>query len=349
MGELAFVGAMAFSESQRVLSPLERLSQYDDFTVYHHSGDERIKPGINGRYIHEAPPEVQRMIVKEYKKLGTSAVRLLLKDDLEPELGMFNLNYLDRVVKFSGILREEIEDAEVIVPFMDFWGMMNRVWFGGGITATCPYQKHRGKTDSEVHDGLRIFYEDETLQGHYNRRCEVIINYLLRNGVPVVWEVANEPELRGHKEQFSAWMNEKARFIKSLDPNAMVLPGVANPLDLDAQDFDATTAHIYPDRLDLRALFSFMKESEKPVVLEEIGMFSPLLGLEDSLLAEYMLFVFENASNIDANKKTIIPGFSAMYIWQMSHERDMFLFNLRNMPKSAATFRKINEVLRRAA
>lgn len=343
---------MAHPENSLLIAP-ENAETYKDFTVLRPQAEIIIPPGVNARYLDRADPETQRAYLKQFRELGVKVIRILLTDDIERDFGQFNFAELDRIVKFGELIKQEIPGGGLIIPLIDFFSMKNRNWAGGSVKAGCIYQKNRGKSSQEIDEGLDHFYQDQTSKDHFKKRCEAIMGYFIEQGLPVfAWEIANEPEWPGHNEQFSAWIGEIATLIANLDPNRLILPGVARPWDLVGENLgiSAYTAHIYPDNLNLGEFFRFFENCKQPVMIEEIGMFSEVFGLEfnlDQWFSEFLRFIFEHSIQVNWDTKTIILRFSSLYIWQISHQKDMFTFHPDQMPKTVAMFKMINEILGR--
>jgi mannan endo-1,4-beta-mannosidase len=152
---------------------------------------------------------------------------------VEPELGHFNeaaLRQTDYVVYSAGQ-----HHVRLILLFVDPWG-----YYTGGIVQ---YQKWRGGGD---------FYHDQTLLADYKRYVAVLINRkntytgMAYKDDPAIlgWQAGNEL-----RDSTLEWDREIARYIKSLDPNHLVVSANdRREIELEAAipEIDVIDKHYYP-------------------------------------------------------------------------------------------------------
>jgi mannan endo-1,4-beta-mannosidase len=153
---------------------------------------------------------------------------------VEPELGRFNeraLQQLDYVVYSAGQ-----HHIRLILLFVDPWGA-----YTGGIVQ---YQKWRGGGD---------FYRDPTLLADYQPYVAALINrknsysgITYKNDPAILgWQPGNEL-----RDSTLEWDREVARYIKSLDPNHLVISGNdkrgIDPERAAIPEIDIVDRHYYP-------------------------------------------------------------------------------------------------------
>lgn len=202
-----------------------------------------------------------------------------------------------------------------VVCLNNFWpwsgGMAQYLqWNGAGPIPYPPphpkgdwgdYQKYTAKFYSNT--GAMNAFKD-VINLIVNRKNNISEEYYKNDPTIMAWELANEPRGVGNTSAFQSWIDETAKYIKSLDANHMVttgsegetpwpyFSGVDFSKNHSSNDIDYTTAHIwvenwgYYDPRDADKSFAkavdYMKKylkdhlekskkMGKPLVLEEFG------------------------------------------------------------------------------
>jgi len=163
----------------------------------------------------------------------------------------------------------------VIIPFVDNWH-----WWGG----IKEWAAFRGKSAGE-------FYTDLTVKADFKQFIHYVLNRRnLLTGVrykddPAIlcWETGNELEHRNDDlPALTAWTQEMAAYIKSIDSNHLVMDGRywrwSPPVEeiLHDENIDILTVHYYPDQ-PLSYAASIRRDvalcqGRRPLVLGEFGM-----------------------------------------------------------------------------
>lgn len=206
--------------------------------------------------------KVARMYVLSVRKKGES--KKIIRHVEAP--GVFNedaFKTLDKVMQIANEI-----GVRVIIPFVDNW------WWWGGPEE---YAAFRNKTKDE-------FWTDPQLISDFKRTIEFIVlrrntytGQLYKDDKALFgWETGNELVC-----PFS-WTAEIAAFVKSLDPNHVVIEGTHEQVitqdDINDPHIDVLTTHHYTN-ID-ESIKNIMKNKElskgkKPYYIGEFGLVSP--------------------------------------------------------------------------
>ncbi|MCK6601582.1 MAG: hypothetical protein L6Q77_07125 [Bacteroidetes bacterium] len=188
--------------------------------------------------------------------------------------GKFNESAFRALDLVFRVAREE--QVRLILPLVDNWK-----WWGG----PAEYAAFRGKEAS-------LFWTDPELKADFRKTIEFIVNRVnTETGIPyredktlLGWETGNELDAP------YAWQAEMAAYLKSLDPNHLVIEGrrsrELDTLAVNDPNLDVMTTHHYQKAEEaipvLQKNLSLTK-GKKPFFIGEIGLttFSELKPIID--------------------------------------------------------------------
>jgi len=235
--------------------------------------------------------KVARMYVLSVRKKGES--KKIIRHVEAP--GVFNedaFRTLDRVMQIANEV-----GVRVIIPFVDNW------WWWGGPEE---YAAFRNKTKDEFWTDPQLIADfKKTVEFMVNRRNTYTGKFYKEDKALFGWETGNELVC-----PFS-WTAEIAAYVKSLDPNHLVIEGThVQTLTEEAIDnphIDVLTTHHYTN-ID-ESIKNIMKNKvlskvKKPYYIGEFGLVSP--------------------ENLKAIVDTVInENISGIMLWSLrSHNRD---------------------------
>jgi mannan endo-1,4-beta-mannosidase len=275
------------------------------------------KPGNRARLIRELD-RLQQMGVNNLRVMGgtegpdDSPYRML--PSLQPSPGVYN----DNVAQGLDFLLDEMKKRNMyaVVCLNNFWN-----WSGGvgqymvwsNSTDSIPYPPpHPGGSWDNYQQFASKFYSDQKAVGLFNDHIRYIlerknsVNGLSYKNDPTImaWELANEPRGISNIKDYSRWIDQTCKLIKSLDKNHLVTIGSegatsslqsgTNPMvDHAGNDVDYMTIHIWvqnwsiynphkPDStlpVSVDYAIRYLEDHEqiarklhKPLVLEEFGI-----------------------------------------------------------------------------
>lgn len=181
-----------------------------------------------------------RTMFKRHAEKGANVMRVFAHSDgygfpdempvevpIQPQLGKYNEKALQRL---DLVLAEAGKNGiKLILPFTNFEPFLGGIqWYAE--------QVHGPGSDKE------LFYTDETIKEAYKKyvkklilRKNTITGVLYKNDPTVMaWELMNEPHTRDAYEKDRGmqpgnmvlkWIEEMASYVKSLDPNHVLLTG----------------------------------------------------------------------------------------------------------------------------
>jgi hypothetical protein len=155
----------------------------------------------------------------------------------------------------------------------------------GSNTITSPYSD-----GSEV--SYKNFFSDKKIRQSFINRTKMLIESLGDSSVISAWEVGNEfapPQGVDGQNIFQDWFLEVIDTIRKIDKVRPILTGLEKPWDIDEKKLNdknvINTIHIY----SLSAITNFhaflqKKDRKLPLLVEEVGFPSRLIGLDFSTL-----------------------------------------------------------------
>ncbi|TWT92847.1 hypothetical protein Pla108_39870 [Botrimarina colliarenosi] len=167
---------------------------------------------------------------------------------------------LDRVLQIAGE-----KGVRVILPLVDNWH-----WWGGAEQ----YAAWRGKPAEAFWTNRQVINDFKRTIAYVVNRRNTLTGRLYRDDPTILgWETGNEIS------PTPAWTREIAAYLKSLDPNHLVIDGKS--LDgvvsesLDDPNVDVITSHHYPDRGEdvPAAIAKAIRQTagKKPYFVGEVG------------------------------------------------------------------------------
>jgi len=216
--------------------------------------------------------------------------------------GSATINFgTDGLQRLDGVMAAaEANGLKMILTFVNNWNA-----YGGMDTYT---SQLGNSTGTATHD---VFYTNPAIISAYRDYITVLINRYKSSSAVFAWELANEPRCVGNipasatctTDTLTTWIASQSCFIKSLDPDHMVILGdegfldMANstdanfdgaqgtnyPVNLALPCIDAGTFHLYPISWSEAPATEFGEEwiqlhaaagkaANKPIILEEFGM-----------------------------------------------------------------------------
>jgi len=212
--------------------------------------------------IKELGGKVTRMYVLSVRKQGES--KKIIRHVLAP--GVFNeeaFRSLDKVMQIANEV-----GVRVILPLVDNW------WWWGG---PAEYAAFRNKTNKE-------FWTDPQLISDFKKTVEFIVNrkntftgVLYKDDKALLgWETGNELECPYE------WTAEIASYIKSLDPNHIVIEGthaqILSDQSINDPNIDVLSTHHYsPVDQTIKSILKNkeLSKNKKPYFVGEFGLTAP--------------------------------------------------------------------------
>lgn len=218
-------------------------------------------------------------------QMGANVVRIytlsVKKKDDPPEIprhilgpGEFNEEAFQVLDKVMEIANET--GVRVIIPLVDNWH-----WWGG----IAEYADFRGK-------GKGAFWSDPQIKADFKQTISFLLNRknaytgkLYKDDKAILaWETGNE------LESTPEWVAEIAAYIKSIDPNHLVIDGYHSTKirkeSVEDANIDLLTTHHYtsPEDMvkDIRKSAGIARDGKKPYFVGEFG-FIPLDGVKKVL------------------------------------------------------------------
>lgn len=260
------------------------------------------------------------------KDLGVTNLRLMATSEgdangewrLQPCLQTAPGEINEELLKGLDFLLDEMKKRDMlgVMCLNNFWpwsgGMSQYVsWANGNESIPFP-PPAKGGDWRTYQEYTAQFYTNQKALDYFNRVIELVVNRVNSvNGIAykedptiMAWQLANEPEGINQEEAYRKWINETAKFIKSLDPNHLVsigsegntpFPQTGNDFEKDhlSKDIDYCTFHLWiqnwgfydplkPDDTYKKAIemadeyiqqhFEIANKLNKPIVLEEFGI-----------------------------------------------------------------------------
>jgi hypothetical protein len=173
------------------------------------------------------------------------------------------------------------QNVRLIVPLVDNWH-----WWGG----RAEYAAWRGKTKDDFWTDPQVIADFKQTLRFVLTRTNTLTGVPYRNDPAILcWETGNE------LDSPAAWTREIAAYIKSLDPNHLVMDGFnatrLRPESLTMPEVDIVTTHHYPGGresfAELITANAALAKGRKPYVVGEFGfvatqpMLEAITALED--------------------------------------------------------------------
>jgi mannan endo-1,4-beta-mannosidase len=167
---------------------------------------------------------------------------------------------LDLVLKIAND-----QNVRLIVPFVDNWH-----WWGG----RAEYAAWRGKSKDDFWTDPQVIADFKQTIHFVLTRTNTLTGVAYRNDPAILcWETGNEIDSP------AAWTRDIAAYIKSLDPNHLVMDGFnatrLRPESLTMSEVDIVTTHHYPGGketfAELITANAALAQGRKPYVVGEFG------------------------------------------------------------------------------
>ena len=168
--------------------------------------------------------------------------------------------------------------VRLIIPLVDNWP-----WMGG----RAEYAGFRGKTKDDFWTDPQLIADfEQTIHFILTRKNTITGERYCDDKAVLCWETGNEVDSP------ATWTREIAHYLKSLDPNHLVMDGfntaVLRDVSLEIPDVDVVTTHHYPgNKLSFAALIRANAEKahgKKPYIIGEFG-FVPTAQMVEALNA----------------------------------------------------------------
>ena len=254
----------------------------------------------------------------------------------------------EELLKGLDFLLEEMKKRDMlgVMCLNNFWpwsgGMSQYVsWANGNESIPFP-PPAKGGDWRTYQEYTAQFYTNQKALDYFNRVIELVVNRVNTvNGMAykedptiMAWQLANEPEGINQEEAYRGWINETAKFIKSLDANHLVsigsegntpFPQTGNNFEKDhlSEYIDYCTFHLWiqnwgfydplnPDETYKKAIemaddyiqqhFEIANKLNKPIVLEEFGISRDYNSYEITSTTNYRdtyyKYIFEKVLNL---------------------------------------------------
>jgi len=164
---------------------------------------------------------------------------------LQPAPGTFSAEGLAGLDWLMGELARRRMSGVFILNNFWFWsgGMAQYLSWARGVPIPYPLPERHGGW-ARYEDFTAEFFGDARARALFEAALRTIIPRYRDSPAVFAWELANEPHARGNVPAFSAWLDETARLVHTLDPNHIITTGSeGNTPDPRGTGLDVTRDH----------------------------------------------------------------------------------------------------------
>ncbi len=344
-------------------SKLEQLLTYERYFL-NPVPDSLVGGTINIPFApYDTDPQIARKFVADMTELETTNARTFIHDNVEGEIGFYDIYYLDQlkdfIIQTNKISPKPIQFA---VNLFDTFNLLHSSKFNpiyGSIPLSHAYLR-QASNPQEVKQRQQDFFTDPNTIAEFTKRIQYIMHYL----EPVsefinCWEVANEPypefNTNDKKGVMTEWLHNVLPAITDIDPYTPISAGTKDATDYNGEELvkDGLTLasfHIYGGNFskEQRSLYKYTKQMQNnpnlpSPYLGEIGFPKKVFGYElspeayDQQLARAISDTVLNNAYIDDDNQQVTFGLSNIGIWQLlvnQKSRDGFQIDPASNPKA---------------
>jgi hypothetical protein len=326
---------------------------------------------LNSPFAWRHPEKEQvRELLNASHKLHAGNIRIMLNDEIEPEIGSINQKALQKTRRFLDEVYSQSPETKIMIDLFDCFYLLYSEHPTGIYKPeeySSPYLLLGSDRDSlysdEVKKRQRNFFEDSSLIAAFKNRTATLVNEFVDHPAVGGWTIANEPMT--DSELLSYWYDQVAPPIKDIvtshKKNHVIYSGLAKPWLVDDYRLkhagvDANTLHLYspPTTEEFKQFRAYLYRPfpTLPVTIQEIGSplkygIAPVPFPDQHMQTFYANTLSQLMSRVADTDRYIIPFFQ-VGPWKWDRYNDGFSVDADRYPKTADFLLTMDRLLEKA-